>query len=336
MITQLKVHTYFYGLFIIALLAQSCSQEIDLYAPHQTVPVVYALLDPDYQTQFIRVGQSFFYQGEDSILATPKLNHLEEDFDLYITYSDNLGSTKVVWFQPYTGVVRNSGLFAQEELQVFSAELDVENSRVYKLYLHLKESGKIVYAELTSFDRDFQVIDPLDAAFRTINLYPGEDFYFRFAPVSKRAVYQAFLTFNYEEIQEGIPEIHSLEFPMDIIFGEESDLFYVGKRFSGENFLKDLGQRIEPKAGIRRRSIGLDFYMSAGGEELYYLIKSANSQFGFSARSNTNLDNGVGIFSSLSHKRINNIQLSRHTIDSIAGSSYTKHLGFEPYSKQTP
>ncbi len=324
------------GILSISVLFHSCTEEIDLYASHESVPVVYALLDPDYDTQYIRVGQSFFYQGKDSILDSPKLTYLDEDFELYITYPDNLGSNKIVWFEPFTGLVRDSGMFAKEQLQIFSARLEILNNTVYKLYLHLKESGKIVYGELTSFSQKFTVIDPLDVQYRTINIYSGEDFYFRFAPVSKRAVYQAFLTFNYEDLTSGISEKHSLEFPLDIFFGEENDNIFVAKRLSGENFLRDIGQRIQAKPGVIRRPLGLDFYMSAGGEELYYLIKSANSQFGFSAMSNTNLDNGVGVFSTLSHKTIQNIPLSEHSIDSLAYSQYTRHLGFEPINKQKP
>lgn len=330
----LSIKKHIWGFLIVTFLIQSCTEEIDMFDPQESVPVVYALLDPDYSTQYIRVGQSFIYKGQDSILNLPKLTYLEEDFDLYVTYFDASGSNKIVWFEPHNGPLRDSGMFAQEELQIFSADLEIQNSIKYKLYLHFKESGKIVYGELTSFDHDFVVIDPLDVAFRTVNIYSGEDFYFRFKPVAKRAVYQAFLTFNYEEVLSGVPMLCSLEFPLEIVFGDENDVLFVTKRFSGETFLRDIGQRIEPREGVSRRPIGLDFFMSAGGEELYYLIKASNDQFGYLAMSNTNLDNGIGIFSTLSHKTVNNIPLSEHSIDSLALSQFTKHLGFQPFSKQ--
>lgn len=324
------------GISALAFLLQACTEEIDLYAPPETSPVVYALLDADYDTQYIRVGQTFFYQGQDSILSNPKLTHLDEDFEVYITYTDNNGSNKIIWFEPHDGVTRDSGLFAPEELQLLSAKMEVQNSTIYKFYLHLKKSGKIVYGQLKSFDEKLQVIDPLDVSFRTINLYTDEDFYFRFVPVSNKAVYQAILTFNYHEVQQGIFSEHSLDFPLEIVYGEGQEVFFVGDRFSGESFLRDIGQRIEPKEGISRIPIGLNFHISAGGEEMYYLIKSANRQFGFSAMSNTNLQNGIGVFSTLSHRYINDILFSEHSIDSLAMSQYTKHLGFEPYSKQEP
>lgn len=324
------------GITAISFLLQACTEEIDLYAPHETSPVVYALLDADYDTQYVRVGQTFFFNGQDSILSNSKLTHLDEEFEVYITYTDINGSNKIIWFEPHNGAIRDSGLFAPEELQLLSAKMEVQNSTIYKFYLHLKESERIVYGQLKSFDDKFQVIDPLNVTFRTINLYTDEDFYFRFVPVSTKAVYQAILTFNYQEINQGIFSEQSLDFPLDIVYGEGNDVFFVGKRFSGESFLRDIGRRIVPQEGISRVPIGLDFHISAGGEELYYLIKSANRQFGFSVQANTNLQNGVGVFSTLSHRYINDIPLSEHSIDSLAMSQYTRHLGFEPYSKQEP
>ncbi|MCK5821830.1 MAG: hypothetical protein KAH17_08085 [Bacteroidales bacterium] len=324
------------GVLVIMLLTQACSQDIDMYAPSKTVPVVYALLDPDFSTQYVRVGQSFLYKGQDSILSNSQLTALKEDFEVYITSFNENGEVEVVRFSPYYGATRDSGLFPQEELQLLSAQMEIKPNTVYKLYLHLKESGTLVYGELKSFDRKFQVIDPLDVKFRTINLFTDGDFYFRFTPVSTKAVYQAILKFNYHEVFQGIPTRHTMEFTLDILFGEENDVFFVGKRFSGELFLREVGLRLSTIEGVSRIPLGLDFHVTAGGEELYYLIKSSQSQFGFSASSNTNLLNGVGVFSTLSHRYIYDIPLSRYTIDSLANSQYTNQLGFVPFSKLSP
>ncbi len=305
-----------------------------MYAPSKKIPVVYCFLDPDYSTQYVRVGQTFYYQGNDSVLEEPKLTWLDEDFDLYITYNDNDGSNNQVWFTPYSGTTRDTGLFPEEELQILSAEMPVLLNTNYKLYLHLKESDFIVYGEVKSFEREFNVIDPLPVDYRSINLYSSEDFFFRFEPVAPRAVYQAVIDFNYLEFSDDRSYSKSMVFVMDIAFGEENDVAFVDQRFSGEKFLREIGRRLKTEVGVVRIPVGLDFHIWAGGEELYYLIRSAHRQFGFSAQSTSNMENAVGVFSSLSHRDIYNIPLSVHTIDSLAYSQFTSHLGFLPYSKQ--
>jgi hypothetical protein len=264
------------------------------------------------------------------------MTNLEEEFDLYLTYTDSDGNDRLVWFYPYTGKLREEGLFPPEELQIYRAEMPIQLSTIYKLYLHLKESDYIVYAELNSFERKFSVLDPLQVDFRTINLYTDEDYYFRFKPVAPRAVYQSIMYFNYTEYINDITVSKSLPFVLDITFGEENDNVFVVQRLSGEYFLREVGRRLHAGDGIVRVAAGLDFHLSAGGEELYYMIKSVNRQFGFSALSSTNLENGIGVFSSLSHRYVKGIPLSVHTIDSLAYSQYTEHLGFLPYSRQLP
>lgn len=317
----------------IILMDNGCTEDIDLYTSYEPIPIVYCLLDPDDSIQYVRVGQTFSHIDGDSLKYDTNNSYLLEDFELYITSINEDNENEIVWFFEHSGAVRDSGFFPQEGLQLLSANMFVECNRVYKLYLRLPNSKKLVFGELNSFERKLKVIDPLDFSLRTINLFTDEDFYFRFAPVSVRAVYQAIFTFKFDEIFNGIPERKIVEFPLEIVYGEEYDVEFVAQRFSGERFLMDVGRRLQPIVGVSRIPVGVDFHVSAGGEELYYLIKSENSQSGFSTIPPTNLLNALGIFSSLSHRYINDIKFSRFTIDSLAGSQYTKDLGFVPFSK---
>ncbi|MCD6346414.1 MAG: DUF4249 family protein [Bacteroidales bacterium] len=313
---------------VCAYFLVSCSEEIDLYAPTKTTPVVYALLNPDSINQYIRVGQSFYYEGDNSMLGSPGLTKLNEEFDLYISYTDQDGSYQIVNFNPYAGFERDTGLFAIEELETYHAKLVINPTTNYKLYLVLHESDMIVYGELVSFDQPFQLIDPLPVFFRTINLYTSEDFYFRFPPVSQKAVYQSILTLRYLEVLETEVIEKTMDFELDITYGDGKEITFVESRVSGEYFLREVGRRLGSKPAIMRIPVAFDFRSTAAGEEMYYFIKSANQQFSFSAHATTTLDNALGIFSCLSQKTVRDIPLSIHTIDSLAYSQYTKNLGF--------
>lgn len=313
---------------LISGLIVSCDEEVDLYAPDKTVPVVYALFNPDASIQYIRVGQSFDYRGDATELKSAGLTRITEPFDLYITYDNENGTQELIRFYPCEGMIRDTGLFALEELQLYQAPLSIIPDTPYKLYLDLKESGIMVYGEMISFGQPFQVIDPLPAHWRTINLYTSEDFYFRFRPVADKAVYQSMLTFRYWEISGDQVTEKRMNFELPITYGEGYEDNYIESRLSGEYFLRELGRKLLPNPNVSRIPLAFDFKMTAGGTELYYMIKSANQQFGFSAQSTTNLDNALGIFSCFSQQSINDLPLSIHTIDSLASSQYTKNLGF--------
>lgn len=333
MIFNSKIGGFNFLIAFIFLFASSCTEKIDLYTSHNVLPVVYCLLNPDDSIQYVRVGQTFASINDDSLIIDFNHSYLQDEFEVYITCETEDNETELFWFSDHEGASRDSGFFELEDLQLLSANMPVKTNAVYKLYVDLQNSEMLVFGEIRSFERKLQVIDPLDVPNRTINLFTGRDFYFRFAPVSKKAVYQAIFTFKFDEFINGIPDRQSIDFQIDMAYGEAYDVDFVDKRFSGEIFLKEVGRKLKPKDGVTRVPVGAGFHLSAGGEELYYLIKSENSQSGFSAVSQSNLLNAVGIFSTLSHKFINNIKFSRFTIDSLADSQYTHDLGFVPFSK---
>ena len=55
-----------YLLLYLSLLAflSSCSTDIDLYADYKQVPVIYGLLDPTADTNFIKITRAFYVQGD--------------------------------------------------------------------------------------------------------------------------------------------------------------------------------------------------------------------------------------------------------------------------------
>lgn len=51
-------------LLIISLTIQSCEDEVDLLAPYQATPVIYAVLDYSADTQFVRVNKTYLGAGD--------------------------------------------------------------------------------------------------------------------------------------------------------------------------------------------------------------------------------------------------------------------------------
>lgn len=310
----------------------SCSDDIDIMTEFEPVPVIYCLLIPENDTQYVRLGVTT--TKNDLIPSSSISKDQFKNTEIYITSGDESGVNDIYWFEFHQLTDNDSSVDSSQSFCLFKSNFTVNHNTIYKLYCKPAWSDKIASGKTISFQNDFEIIDPIEATYRRINLFTGQDFYCRFRPVNTNAVYQADMQFVYREIINGIPFTKALDIPSGMVLDHEKNKPYLEKRFSGEQFLREISKRVKPDAGISRIPLHMNFTITAGGEELYLQIINEQRQAGITVTNGTNLLNAVGIFSVLSSKSINKVLLSKFTIDSIAGSQFTKDLGFEPYSSE--
>jgi hypothetical protein len=309
-----------------------CSDDIDIMTDFEPVPVIYCLLNPESVTQYVRLGMTT--ANNDLSQSTGISRDQLINTEIYITSGDESGVNDIYWFELYQLTDTDSSDTSSQSFGIFQSNFTVSLNTIYKIYCKPAWSDKIASGKTISFENDFEIIDPIEASYRRINLFTGQDFYCRFRPVNTNAVYKADMQFVYREIINGIPFTKSIDIPSVMLLDEENNKPYLEKRFSGEQFLREISRNIKPEAGISRTPLHMNFTLTAGGEELYLQILNEQRQAGITITNGTNLVNAVGIFSVLSSKSVSNVLLSKFTIDSIAGSQFTKDLGFEPYSSE--
>ena len=159
-------------------------------------------------------------------------------------------------------------------------------------------------------------------------MFPGQDYYVRFNAVINARIYQTTLSFVYDEIKDGKPVRKEFITRLDPLLNEDPDVEYLQQRISGLRFLIDLSRNLTADSGVTRKPVCFNFQVSCGGIELASNIQSEEHTSAFSQIIYSNLDNAQGLFSSLNHRYVNNVPISRFTIDSIAKSYLTGNLGF--------
>ncbi|MFA6129031.1 MAG: hypothetical protein WC699_17165 [Bacteroidales bacterium] len=317
--------------FLLALLLAlvGCTTEIDLMVPGDPVPVVYCLLDPADSIQYIRLGQTYSVDpGNPDLKPTQEKILVDEDILVYMTAEYTDRKQDVYYASRVYNIDKDSGFFPSSVNQLYAIRCKIKTDTRYSLYIHFKESNKIVHAETQSLGTLFYIIDPELVQGRTATLLPGIDYYVRFNPVIHGSIFQSTMTFRYAEIQEGRWADRSMVLPQEFLYEDDTTLKFAEQRISGERFLIDVSRALKPDSTIRRVPLGLDFHISCGGDDLALKISAENNTQSFSILEVNSFDNAFGIFSCLTHKYVWNVPISRFTLDTLALGPMTRDLGF--------
>ncbi len=314
---------------LILLITAGCTTEIDLMVPGETLPVVYCLLDPVDSIQYVRVGSTYSVNQDNPDLHPDQEEILmNEEVLVYLSAEHTDLKQEIFYGIRIDSIPKESGWFPSSVNQIYAIPCILKPNTRYSLYIHFKESNRIVHGETVSMGSPFIVIDPELVAGREATLLPGIDFFVRFDPVINGPVFQSTMTFHYREKQAGIWTNQALVLPQKFAFEYDSMVDYAEQRISGERFLIDVSRAIKPEPDIRRVPIGLDFNISCGGTDLALKINAENNTQSFSILEVNSFDNAIGVFSCLTHRYVKGVPLSHFTIDTLALGPLTRNLGF--------
>lgn len=311
------------------LILSSCSEDINLFSSGEPLPAVYCLLNNEDSVQYLRISSQYSIIGDPGSLKPDSADlTVKGDFIAYLAETDITGAQICHYFSPSSAIKKDTGWFPTGALQVYETNCPIIPNTVYALYVYFTKEKRMVFAKTTSFGGAFQVIDPGLVPGRKMNIYPGEDFYFRYKPLLNAFVYQATARFQYDDIREGIATRKEFILAQPLEFDDQSAINYIEQRMSGDRFLLDVARNMPRDSTVRRRPVGFNFHLSAGGAEMAVDIQKDINITAFSSTDFSSFENAVGLFTSLSHKLVGTMPLSRFSIDSLAMHSLTRDLGF--------
>ncbi len=325
------------GLTFLLLTFFSCTEKVDIHTVGPPVNVVYGLLNPGEEVQYVRIGRS--YNGSsNSFLTNPHRDSItwKEKFSVYIEeWKDNQKIEDVFYFQQDTEIVKDSGFFPSEGLAVYKSYSTPKPLHTYAIYVHFEEDNKISSA-WTTIPGSVTVHDPKPIPGRKINLQSGSNFTIRWVPAEKAGVYQTFFKVIYEERTSTDFEFKNISFNSQI-FIEYASSQLIEKVISGNRFFEECINQVDSTLEATREVVNVSFEMYIGGEEFgLFLFSQSNGNYlssGFSEY--TNITNGIGIFSSINLYEVSNLQLSNTTLDELAYGDKTSRLGFlDHYGKR--
>ncbi|HEX5002622.1 MAG TPA: hypothetical protein VFW78_08990, partial [Bacteroidia bacterium] len=151
---------------------------------------------------------------------------------------------------------------------------------------------------------------------------------------AKAEVYNLIIRFKFTEESVSTGQITSKYIDWNYATEQVPDpnlISTISYAIEGESFYKFVAQKLNPDNTVVRHAGTLDFIVSAGAEVLanYISINSATSSVLTSIPQYTNVNNGLGIFSSRFVTTSPNKPMSAASIDSLKNGQYTYNLGFQ-------
>lgn len=305
----------------IALIA-GCEDQIDILAPPEFIPVVYCLLDPDQDVQKLRISR-VFQESDPKKISDPLVNSYKVWME-----SRNENNDREL-FNFYYVTERTERFQNQTHItHLFESEMKPERTTVYQLYVYFPELNKMV-SGTTKTVGDVSIIDPAIVPGREIVLHPYESYTFRWSTGQSSSYYQGVIRINYLEKENHEISSKSVDLVMRPIL-TEPDLVYFNQNLTGIGFLNNLKENIPIISVVERKLISLDYSLYHGGYELMLFSQAAVNPNAFSNMTSdySNLDNGRGVFSSLTALSVNNLSFAEQTIDTLAFHPLTKSLNF--------
>lgn len=327
-------------IFVSFLLFNACSNELELTAPWKNIPVVYGVLNETDQIQYIRVEKAFLDESTsalelakntDSLYYADAIVQLERP-----SFNSTLTLERVDGVQE--GLIREVGLFATDPNVLYKLDLEgtapLEGGEKVNL-LVLDAQDKILASSETTIVESFDLVRGR----------PGDELNFSnyerttrisWRPTESAAIYDAQFIINYRENAEG----SSTEFVDKSVVWTIANNFLkessdnqaqITIEINGEDFYTFLDGALESSNKIRR-FVDMDFVVTAGGSELSEYIRIRQANTGLTSSQDTpvfsNIEGGLGLFSSTATARKEGITLTPASLDSLFEGFYTRDLNF--------
>lgn len=327
--------------FPLLFLLVTCSTDFDINADWKDIAVVYGLLDPTVPTQYIKLNKAFLGDADAYVMAQeadslfyPEAEVFLEPLNDTAHVYDNYGNVVRIKLNETTDIQKDSGIFAFGYNKIYYT--DVPISAEYRYGLLIKIPGKENITSSTTLVDNLAVTKP--TAWDKVGFATDKN-YLTYRTVWKTndiaEIYNLKLRFHYrEEFPAEEFSYHFIDWsqPSKRKFGTDTELQL---EISGEAFFQFVANSIDPgTVGTKRKALGIDFIFTLAGKELasYMDVNGPSDGIIQERPSFTNINNGIGVFSSLYTKTIPMVQISSLSVDMLSCGDITKHLRFADYN----
>ena len=302
------------------ILFNGCSNDVDINASYELITVVYGLLDPNEDTTYLKINKAFL--GEDNALIMaqiPDSSEFIEKLDVRIWPADN--PDNIYYFDTITITNKEDGIFYNPNQIIYCSAFKPEPDKKYKLSILYKQNE--VTSECTTIAH-FTASDISKPGFaKAIGFNYDLTNPVRWNKKDNAPRYDVTIRFHYKEIWEGSTDtvfrfIDWHKATRQATSSPEVESLYNGSVFfsSLNNYVPYEDASLEDKV-MHRYSGKVDFIVEAGGTTLntYMEVNEPSSSIIQDRPEYTNIENGIGIFSSRSRaikiKKLNDLTKSR-------------------------
>lgn len=308
------------------LLLTACEENIDLISQSDPTPVIHCILDTESDVQTLRLSRSYITQNatippnsSDSLL-------LAEPLDVIIEQVADEEVVAAFAFEP-VHFLKDSGFFPTEEHWVYQAHFRAHPETTYRLIVYLERQDQLAYATCTTLSQ-FRIINPVYPAVRSIHFQTDHNPFFTFTKSQHAGIYQMGYILHFEESQGTELRRDSLVLFMNTLYGIEATENLFNQGINSNQFYARIGENLTADPQVFRKFLALDVFVLGGGEELAYLMRLQEFGQTFALMEYSNIQNGIGVFSSRYTQYIRGFQITGQSIDSLAYGRFTDALNF--------
>ena len=337
------------ALLLLFPLFFSCSTDLDLTAEWKEITIVYGLLNPTDSAHYVKISKAFLDESTDALTIAQRGDSLFHQQALVVALEEWKDGSKLATY-PLSkvdgvdeGFTKEPGTFAASPNILFKtkAPLNTAIGYTYLLTISNTHDGKDLKAETPIVGK---ISNLLPNKIIPLNWASKGDYNFSWRSAENGKIYDLTVRIHWTEfdVNTGLPlDTGYWDWAVVRSLKSESTDGGVGMSYKvpAKNLYYFVRTQLTPDPDVYRvvDSFGLYFYV--GEAQLSTYIDVVNAQLGLTQTqikpAYTNVENGLGIFSSRYDTVITGIPFTNAALDSFGCGTITGHLNFAP-SKSHP
>ena len=329
---------FLFAILIAPFFFQACSNDFEVTAPWQDIPIVYGLLNVNDTAHYIRVEKAFLDPNADAFEIAQIPDSLY--YDNALVQLEKLNTGEVFTLQKVDGNLegypRKAGTFANAPnwlYKIDSLTLDLKEGDQVQVQIDRGSGLPIVTAEAVILGKGIQRTPGTnDPSFSFDYNLPTK---LAWSSSEHARIFDVTLFIRYTEYPIGQPDLfeHKViewKWGQGVRFPSVTSQYILEKQ--GVEFYQVMANNIPVNPDMKRIFEGIDIQIIQGGEALEKYINVALANTGITGSQElptyTNLSEGLGVFSSVNFLETKDVLLTAISRDSLRNGVFTKDLNF--------
>ncbi|MCX6257100.1 MAG: hypothetical protein NTW49_04260 [Bacteroidia bacterium] len=345
----LKIKNIIFMLVLLAVFA-SCSTDLPINASWKDITLVYFILNQNDSVHYAKINKVFLGDENAYIMAkipdSSNYKNINVQLIPFTLNGDTTWDTPVQMLPTYEvpkDTVRLSGepaIFSSDSNLLYKTTAVLKADKLYKLLINIPAKHKTV-SSTTDLINGLDVSKPSTVPEQKIGFYDGTnftDYKTQWKAVGNASLYGVSLRFHYtEKYSNGTSTDKFIDWVRpNIEYVDPEGLDNIVAVFPGDEFYSYINSMIQDgnDPGIKRICNSVDFIFVVAGDALstYIDVNGPSNSVVQEHPNFTNINDGIGIFSSRYNKTIAGKQLTDLSLDELSKGTYTKHLRFEDHN----
>jgi hypothetical protein len=317
----------------IGLFISSCSTDVDVIGEWEETMIVYGLLNQNDTAHYVKVTKAFL--GEENALVMAQeydSSYYGSELQVSLQRKKNGNVVETITLERDETIEKESGTFSYPNQVLYKTTQTIYDDSEYAIEIENTSSGNIASAS-TSLVKSFSIDKPKTTESVNWNLI-GSDYKVKWQSAINGKMYQLTIRFHYSE-QNKTTLVTTAKYIDWVFTSEQSSTTDGGEdmevAIDGQTFYTFLASMIDVDPNVIRTIGTLDFTITVAGADFttYMDVNQPSSGVLQEKPIYTNIENGIGIFSSRFEKSVNDLSMVTSTQDSIRYGIHTENLSFQ-------